>query len=129
MSSEVIAEPSRLEHNMMFSSPSPAPPGDPSAWYAPAERACAVRAGRRLCDSGAAILSGGCWRRSYFPRSLPAEAQAQTRGASARSGPRLRGRPGTAWAKRGAPQPFHPSPGRPYPPPSPLRDLYACRPP
>lgn len=35
------------------------------------ERACAVRAGRCLCDSGAAILSGGSSLRSSAPRSLP----------------------------------------------------------
>lgn len=85
----------RLDHN------SASPPGGPSAWYAPA-----VRVERRLCDSGAAILRGSWCLRSSTPRSLRAEPQALPL-PPARSCRRPPGRPGTAWAKRGSPQPFH----------------------
>lgn len=54
-----------------FDHNSASPPGGTSAWYAPA-----VRVGRCLCDSGAAILRGPWWLRSSTLRSLRAEAQA-----------------------------------------------------
>lgn len=87
-----------------------------------------MRIGRRLCDSGAAILRGRWWLRSSAPRSLRAEAEALLL-SPARSCRRPRGRPGTAWAKSGSPQPIHHSsrpsrssfavaPGSLCPPPS-----------
>lgn len=52
-------------------------PAGPSAWYAPAERACAVRAGRHLCDSGAAILSARSCRAAALALRSRADSQTQ----------------------------------------------------
>lgn len=123
--SKATAEPSCLEHKILSS------PGDLSAWYRPAERGCAARAGRCLCDSGAAILGGRSCPRSWLRARSCAEVQAQPEAlllAPARSCRRLRRRPGAAWAKRASAQFFHPSLGRFRPPPL-HRDLYASRPP
>lgn len=68
VASEATAEPYCLEHNVLCP-----PPGGGALAVGTRlpERACAVRAGRCLCDSGAAILSGGSSLRSSAPRSLP----------------------------------------------------------
>lgn len=69
VASEATAEPYCLEHNVLC--PPPRGGGALAVGTRLPESACAVRAGRCLCDSGAAILSGGSSLRSSAPRSLP----------------------------------------------------------
>lgn len=89
LASQVTAEPSCPGHKILF----PPLARAPERLVRAGRALRAVRAGRRLCDSGAAILSGRCWPRSSAPRSLPGRGSAADPGAPAHSSRRLRGRP------------------------------------